>query len=884
LSWRFKERTKEFFMKSRRLFHTGIFLVFVLTVTLLLACIKKSMEPDIYDNFLTGTVSGKIVDKTGRALSGVEVVTQDGRYSAISTQQGQFTISGIKDTGALRIEIMRQGFLDTSLAGIHLGRGQTVEVDSVSMISSFVNLSGMVRRADGQPPQAMVGVAIANQTVSCLDPVGTGVFSLVNALPGTLIIVAAGSMGWGQDTVVAVAGQAINNLFIVLNKSGGTVQGTVTTSAGGASTVSHGASKRSTGSPVAGAYVTAFNGSLSGITDTSGRYTLNHVPSVPIVLTVMYNNTVIATLSGVAVAESSTVTVPIMVNATQVIGKHSNLTLYSGTQITSSDSCIVNALAVAGSNETDSVAFYLWDANNDNVFDTVTSSNRLTVHLQEPDSVALINYSVITLGNDTVGAATILIHKTKLLPTAPIYFFVATVSDTTIGKVSPTSGNYAAGALIKLTRTSDSGYVFDHWGGADSGSMHGDTLNMPGHNVAVKAVFKAKVAPGITTQPQSQTVTAGQSVTFSVTTTGTAPLSYQWSIGGTAISGATSASYSISNAQAANAGTYTVTVSNGILPNATSNGAVLTVSPALTEDSIYWAPPLDVEGTKIVNANGHTVQLKGFATMEPTLVTRDQIVHFRNDWNITVLRLPLLTSDCSCPYAICWTVGNIAVNASNAAYLAAADSVVKWCRDNHIYVLLDGWHEGGQGNTVGNFSSTLAAWGILADRYKNQDHILWEIFDEPHNVTWATWVPMAQQLIDTIRARNPVVKAIVAGTVNWCQQTGVPTLEFNRDRVIYSWHPYSSVYGSADSATWEKNFGFIMTSGVAPVMNTEWGFTSQQDSSAYGTQLIQYMKDKGMSWTGWCYSQSWGPAMLKSENPEVRNPSGNLMYKAYHDN
>jgi hypothetical protein len=43
------------------------------------------------------------------------------------------------------------------------------------------------------------------------------------------------------------------------------------------------------------------------------------------------------------------------------------------------------------------------------------------------------------------------------------------------------------------------------------------------------------------------------------------------------------------------------------------------------------------------------------------------------------------------------------------------------------------------------------------------------------------------------------------------------------------------------------------------------------------------MKDKGISWTGWCYSQTWGPTMLTSENPENRNASGNLMYKACHD-
>jgi len=304
-------------------------------------------------------------------------------------------------------------------------------------------------------------------------------------------------------------------------------------------------------------------------------------------------------------------------------------------------------------------------------------------------------------------------------------------------------------------------------------------------------------------------------------------------------------------------------------------GFSLSAHAAVTYDSIYWAPPLDVVGTKIVNAKGYAVQLKGFATMDPTLVTHNQIIHFRNDWNITILRVPLLVGP-----GRCWVVGNINVNAS---YLAAADSVLKWCRENKIYVLFDGWHEGGQGNTSGDWSSTVAAWRILADRYKNEDHILWEIFNEPHNIAWTTWAPMAEQLIDTIRSRNPVVKAVVAGTVNWCQQADVQTRKFNRDKVIYSWHPYGGVYGSNTASTWEQKFGFIQTSGIAPVMATEWGFTSQQDSAGYGTQLIQYLKSKGMSWEGWCYSQSWGPPMLTSENPEKRNPSGNLMYNAYHD-
>ncbi len=82
-------------------------------------------------------------------------------------------------------------------------------------------------------------------------------------------------------------------------------------------------------------------------------------------------------------------------------------------------------------------------------------------------------------------------------------------------------------------------------------------------------------APTITSQPSSVSVTSGGSVTFSVVATG-APLNYQWALGGAAISGATSSSLTISNAQMANAGSYTVVVSNSA-GSVTSNSATLTL-------------------------------------------------------------------------------------------------------------------------------------------------------------------------------------------------------------------------------------------------------------------------------------------------------------------
>src|SRR5690348_17641295 len=49
--------------------------------------------------------------------------------------------------------------------------------------------------------------------------------------------------------------------------------------------------------------------------------------------------------------------------------------------------------------------------------------------------------------------------------------------------------------------------------------------------------------PSIATQPTNQTVTAGQTATFTVVSAGTAPLSYQWQKNGANIAGAASASY-----------------------------------------------------------------------------------------------------------------------------------------------------------------------------------------------------------------------------------------------------------------------------------------------------------------------------------------------------
>ncbi|NOS69457.1 MAG: hypothetical protein HOP33_05940 [Verrucomicrobia bacterium] len=86
------------------------------------------------------------------------------------------------------------------------------------------------------------------------------------------------------------------------------------------------------------------------------------------------------------------------------------------------------------------------------------------------------------------------------------------------------------------------------------------------------------VPPSISVQPQSQTVKLGSNVLFTVTGSGVPAPTYQWLFNTTNIPGATTTSYTRSNAQFADVGNYSVVVTNNAGSLASSN-AVLTVLP-----------------------------------------------------------------------------------------------------------------------------------------------------------------------------------------------------------------------------------------------------------------------------------------------------------------
>jgi hypothetical protein len=76
--------------------------------------------------------------------------------------------------------------------------------------------------------------------------------------------------------------------------------------------------------------------------------------------------------------------------------------------------------------------------------------------------------------------------------------------------------------------------------------------------------------------PASRTFAVGSSVMLDVAVTGTAPFTYQWTKNAAPMAGETNATLVIASAQAGDAGSYRVTVSN-VAGSATSAAAILVV-------------------------------------------------------------------------------------------------------------------------------------------------------------------------------------------------------------------------------------------------------------------------------------------------------------------
>ncbi|MEO7297415.1 MAG: immunoglobulin domain-containing protein [Verrucomicrobiota bacterium] len=143
------------------------------------------------------------------------------------------------------------------------------------------------------------------------------------------------------------------------------------------------------------------------------------------------------------------------------------------------------------------------------------------------------------------------------------------------------------------------------------------------------------ITPTIQTQPQSQTVFEGANVSFEVVSDGTQPLFYQWKFNGTNLVNANGSTLSLTNVSMADAGDYTVMVSNSA-GSTNSVSGFLTVNPAPTVGVSLLT--YNVKGNGTTNWSTNTAQVMAIGRevmyLNPDIITFNEIP-YTNTYQMT---------------------------------------------------------------------------------------------------------------------------------------------------------------------------------------------------------------------------------------------------------
>jgi hypothetical protein len=145
----------------------------------------------------------------------------------------------------------------------------------------------------------------------------------------------------------------------------------------------------------------------------------------------------------------------------------------------------------------------------------------------------------------------------------------------------------------------DSTYTITPLSAADAGSFYcvvsnGISPDAQSQNMTL-IVDSPPAISSTTASPSTMPVCQGTQVAFTVTATGTAPLTYSWKKNGVVITnGPNSATYTINSVVASDSGQYSCTVSNGCTPAAISNSIQLKI----TALPVFSFPPKDTTFVK----------------------------------------------------------------------------------------------------------------------------------------------------------------------------------------------------------------------------------------------------------------------------------------------
>jgi cellulase (glycosyl hydrolase family 5) len=299
-------------------------------------------------------------------------------------------------------------------------------------------------------------------------------------------------------------------------------------------------------------------------------------------------------------------------------------------------------------------------------------------------------------------------------------------------------------------------------------------------------------------------------------------------------------------------------------------------------------PALTVVGNKLQDPAGKTIVLRGAALIDiGALYTYggnsaagitgriDEVIAAGVEGD--VVRLPVYPKvDYNAGYPYCsplpYPVGTgPAAACTPTAPMSAADYVSKvlkpavdYATSKGLYVIID-HHQIDNATTGTSAADARTFWTDVAPKFAGYANVLYEPFNEPIDGTasWATFKPVAQSFIDTIRAGAPA-NIIIVPSMSYDQHPGDaandPPAGTN---LMYTAHVYPG--------NWTTTFMSQVATATAkvPVFMTEWGYTvstgtdvSDTPSASWGSDFETTVDGDGASWTAWVADNGWTPSMF----------------------
>lgn len=249
---------------------------------------------------------------------------------------------------------------------------------------------------------------------------------------------------------------------------------------------------------------------------------------------------------------------------------------------------------------------------------------------------------------------------------------------------------------------------------------------------------------------------------------------------------------------------------------------------------------LSVKGTQLVNERGEAVVLRGMSSHGiqwfPQFLSRE-CIKSTAEAGANLFRIAMYTEE----------NGYIQNRDLKQTLENAADTASQL----DMYVIID-WHILSDGNPNTHLAEAKDFFGEMAERYKNDPSVIYEICNEPNgNVTWSGDVkPYAEEIIKVIRAVDKDA-VILVGSPTWSQDIDKAADDpIDGGNIMYTCHFYAGTH-----TDWLRGRIADAINKGLPVFVSEWGTTEASGDGGVYTQetekWISFLNERGISWANW---------------------------------